>query len=65
MKYIKKGTLLDWVEESHQLAYKVYASVAVGEKLGYRYSYDWWDTVANQLQKGGIRLAAVLNETFK
>lgn len=65
VKFLQEGTLLDWVEESHQLAHKVYASVAVGDKLGYRYSYDWWDTVADQLQKGGIRLAAVLNETFK
>ncbi len=65
VKFIQSGTLLDWVAESHQLADKIYDSVEVGEKLGYRYSYDWWDTVESQLQKGGIRLAAVLNEAFK
>jgi len=65
VRSLQGGNLLDWVEESHQLAEKVYESVEPGQKLGYRYSYDWWDTVANQLQKGGIRLAAVLNETFK
>jgi len=63
--FLQKGTLLDWVEESHLLAEKVYASVEVGEKLSYRYSYDWWHTVEDQLQKGGVRLAAVLNEAFK
>ncbi|WP_317131435.1 S1/P1 nuclease [Maribacter sp. ACAM166] len=65
VRYLQDGTLLDWVEESHQLAESVYESVATGEKLGYRYSYDWWDTVADQLQKGGIRLASVLNDVFK
>jgi hypothetical protein len=65
VKLIQRGTLLDWVAESHQLADKIYDSVEVGEKLGYRYSYVWWDTVESQLQKGGIRLAAVLNEAFK
>ncbi|MDO1511825.1 S1/P1 nuclease [Maribacter confluentis] len=62
---LQNGTLLDWVEESHQLATKVYASVETGEKLGYRYSYDWWTTVTSQLQKGGVRLATVLNDVFK
>ena len=65
VNFLQSGTLLDWVEESHQLADKIYDSVEVGEKLGYRYSYDWWDTVDSQLQKGGIRLAKVLNEVFK
>jgi hypothetical protein len=65
VKFLQRGTLLDWVAESHQLAYKIYDSVEVGEKLGYRYSYDWWNTVESQLQKGGLRLAAVLNDAFK
>ena len=65
IKFLQSGSLLDWVEESHLLAEKVYASVEPGEKLSYRYSYDWWDTAADQLQKGGVRLAAVLNEAFK
>lgn len=65
IKFLQDGSLLDWVEESHLLAEKLYASVEPGEKLSYRYSYDWWDTAANQLQKGGVRLAAVLNEAFK
>lgn len=64
VRYLQSGTLLDWVEESHQLVGKLYDSVEVGEKLGYRYSYDWWDTVESQLQKGGIRLAAILNRAF-
>jgi hypothetical protein len=62
---LKMGNVRTWVEETQQVAAQVYASVEVGEKLGYRYSYDWWPTVELQLQKGGIRLAAVLNDIFK
>lgn len=62
---LKEGNVRTWVEETQEMAAKVYASVEVGEKLGYAYSYDWWPTVEQQLQKGGIRLAAVLNDIFQ
>ncbi len=63
-KEIQEGAVLDWVEESQQLADRVYESVEVGEKLYYRYGYVWWATVEDQLQKGGLRLAKVLNDIF-
>lgn len=61
---IIKGDIYDWVEESQDLANEVYGSVEMGEKLYYRYSYDWWATVELQLEKGGLRLAKVLNGLF-
>lgn len=61
---IKKGTVLDWTYESQKLAIKVYNSAKIGEKLGYRYSYDHFKTVRSQLQKSGIRLAKVLNDIY-
>lgn len=63
-KAIQEGSLLDWVEESHLVADELYDSVEVGEKLYYRYGYVWWPTVEKQLQKGGLRLAKVLNDLF-
>ncbi|MDG3583784.1 MULTISPECIES: S1/P1 nuclease [Galbibacter] len=63
-KSIAEGSILDWVEESQELAKKVYASANTGEKLGYRYMYDYFDTVRAQLEKGGLRLAKVLNDIF-
>ena len=63
-QFIAKGTFEDWMYESKELATKVYGSVEVGEKLGYRYMYDWFPVVQEQLQKGGIRLAQVLNEIY-
>jgi len=63
-KAIQEGTIYDWVEESQDIANRIYDSVEVGEKLKYRYSYEWWGTVEKQLQKGGLRLAKVLNDLF-
>ncbi|MGV6845097.1 MAG: S1/P1 nuclease [Lutibacter sp.] len=65
IKFIQKGSIVDWVNETHQLAIKVYGSVKKGENLRYRYMYDYFQLVRSQLQKGGIRLAEVLNELFK
>ena len=65
IKEIKSGNFESWVYESKTLAEKAYASTEIGEKLGYRYMYDWFPVVREQLQKGGIRLAQVLNEIYK
>jgi hypothetical protein len=62
---LQKGSVLDWVEETQEITNQLYESVEVGEKLGYQYGYKWWGTVEEQLQKGGIRLAVVLNDLFK
>ena len=64
IKELQKGELIDWVYESQQMAKKVYASAKTGEKLRYRYMYDHFGTVKEQLQKGGLRLAKVLNTIF-
>jgi hypothetical protein len=64
IRQIQQGTLYEWVEEIQEVTNRVYASVEVGEKLGYRYRYDWWDTVEKQLLIGGLRLAAVLNDIY-
>ena len=63
-KEIQKGDVFDWVEESQELANELYDSVEVGEKIGYAYSYKYWGMVETQLQKGGLRLAKVLNDIF-
>ena len=62
---IQKGTVLDWMYESKALANKVYDSVEVGEKLGYEYMYNWFPVVHDQIQKGGLRLAKILNDIYR
>ncbi len=64
LKAIQAGTTIDWMYESRELCKNVYNNIEPGEKLRYRYSYDYMNTVLNQLQKGGIRLAVILNDVF-
>lgn len=58
---IKKGSIEDWMYEGRALCIDVYNNTEVGEKLGYKYMYRYTTVVRNQLQKGGIRLAHLLN----
>ena len=62
---ITSGTVLDWMYESRSLCEEIYENSKVGEKLGYNYMYQYMDTVRSQLQKGGVRLASLLNEIYK
>lgn len=58
------GTHRDWLEDSRVVVKDIYANTTVGEKLGYRYMYDYFAVLKGQLQKGGVRLAALLNEVL-
>ncbi|MFK5959161.1 MAG: S1/P1 nuclease [Lutibacter sp.] len=64
IKFIQKGTTVDWANETHKLAIKTYATVEIGDKLGYKYVYENFGLVRSQLQVAGIRLAKVLNDLF-
>lgn len=64
VKAIQEGTVVDWVNESQQVAKQIYASAHEGDNLRYDYMYLYFDTLRSQLQKGGIRLAKELNELF-
>lgn len=64
IKSIQEGSVLDWVNETRVLTMKIYNSAEPDQNLSYRYMYDYFDTVKSQLQKGGLRLAKVLNELF-
>ncbi len=64
VKALQNGTIEDWVNDSQQVAKVIYASVNAGDNLRNEYMYLHFETLRNQLQKGGIRLAKVLNELF-
>jgi hypothetical protein len=64
LKTIQKGTIIDWMYDSRELCKNLYKTIEPGKKLRYRYSYDYMNKVLDQLQKGGIRLASLLNEIF-
>ena len=65
IKSLQGGTVVDWANESKVIAQKIYRSAKADENLRYRYMYDHFSTVREQLQKGGIRLAKVLTEILK
>ena len=64
VKAVQEGSVIDWVNESQKLADIVYDSAKPDDNLNYRYMYDHFGTVKEQLLKGGLRLAKVLNELF-
>lgn len=64
VKATQKGSVVDWVNETHQLTKEVYKSAKPDENLRYRYSYNHFKTIRSQLQIAGIRLAKVLNDLF-
>ncbi|MBB1149179.1 MULTISPECIES: S1/P1 nuclease [unclassified Myroides] len=64
-KSLVSGSLEDWIYDSYTSANAIYNSVEESENLSYRYHFDFKDTVEEQLLKGGLRLAKLLNELYK
>ena len=64
LESLQQGSITDWVMESRALCMDVYENTEIGEKLGYEYMYKYFNTVRDQLQKGGVRLAYILNEIY-
>lgn len=64
VEFLQTGSIEDWVNDTQTFAVKVYGTAEIGENLRYQYMYHNFGTVRSQLQKGGIRLAKVLNDLF-
>jgi hypothetical protein len=65
IKALQEGSLVDWINETGKKAEIVYASAKSGENLRNKYLYDYFQLTTEQLQKGGVRLAKILNDIFK
>ena len=63
-KEICRGTLDDWGRETFAVATEVYSLTPQGAKLSYDYQARWIPVIEQQLLKGGIRLAYLLNGVF-
>ena len=64
VKMIQGAPLMTWVEESHDLVKGIYENTPAESRLSYNYREQYIGLVRTQIQKGGLRLAAVLNEIF-
>jgi S1/P1 Nuclease len=56
--------LSKWAFESYQISQNIYKQVKPDDKLGYVYNFDNINTLNQQLLKGGVRLAGLLNRIF-
>jgi hypothetical protein len=65
IKEWQDSPLEDWFYDSYLLANKIYALTPDNAKLSYQYNYIFKNDLDNQLLKGGIRLAKILNEVLK
>lgn len=61
----QKAPVSQWLYESNQLAEKIYAEAKPDSNLSYKYNFNNIATLNQQLLKGGIRLAGVLNAIFR
>ena len=61
----KGKSLKDFVYGSYEVCNKIYETTKPEAKLGYKYNFDYVDTLNNQLLKGGICLANILNDLYK
>ncbi len=64
IRRIQEGSVIDWMYDSRKFTEDIYNSVETGENLRYRYNYLYFETLRNQLHKGGLRLAKLLNDIF-
>lgn len=53
-----------WIADSYKISEQIYSGVKSGDKLSYRYIYDYISIANNQLLKGGVHLSTLLNEIF-
>lgn len=63
-KTIISGTVDDWAKETLPIASKIYATMPDGTDIGYNEVADWTEVVDQQLLRGGLRLAHLLNTIF-
>lgn len=61
---IVQGTPNDWVEECVAIADDIYRNSTTGDNLSYDYVAQYTPVVEQQLLKGGLRLAALLEEIY-
>jgi hypothetical protein len=61
----KGASLKDYVYGSYVACNKIYANTKAEDKLGYKYNFDFVSLLNEQLLKGGICLANMLNDTYK
>lgn len=61
----KGNVLKDFIYGSYQACNKIYAYSKPEDKLSYKYNFDFVNLLNEQLLKGGVCLANILNEVYQ
>lgn len=61
---LTQGELVSWLYESYSTAQRIYDSAQPEAKLSYKYYFDYQKDLEQQLLKGGLRLAKILNDIY-
>lgn len=60
----QKQPMYAWLYESYQISGQLRNELKPDQKLSYQYNFRYIKTLNEQLLKGGVRLAGLLNEIF-
>ena len=61
---IAGGSPETWGKETYEISKEIYSSTPQDFNIEYNYIAEWTPTIEMQLEKGGLRLADVLNSIF-
>ncbi len=64
IKQWQKQPFSEWLYESYRICENLYKEIHPNDKLSYQYNYNHVGILNEQLLKGGIRLAGLLNQLF-
>jgi len=64
VKRWQSSSLEEWFYESHVVSDSIYDASPNEAKLGYKYNFQFQKILDEQLLKGGVRLAALINQAF-
>lgn len=63
VKMWQSSGVRDWAHECMNYREQIY-DLPKDKKISYEYRYKNWDLLCNQLRKGGVRLAGILNDIY-
>ncbi|MFM1888313.1 MAG: hypothetical protein RL501_600 [Bacteroidota bacterium] len=64
VRSLQSTSVLDWVEESQDIAAKLYEKTPAEANLYYEYTYEYKEVVTQRLLWAGVRLAGILEDLF-
>lgn len=64
-KLWQQQPMSDWLYGSYAISEQIRGEVKADQKLSYQYNFKWVSILNEQLLKGGVRLAGLLNQIFQ